>query len=100
MRRRWTFRRRGWLVVVGVLILCFSMAVAAAGFSGLAHGFANAGQREGPDFSAFGGLVLLIASLVGFAMSGLLLRGRRAWQCEACGVAGDTHELVQRGDGP
>jgi hypothetical protein len=89
MQRRWTFRHRTWLVVTGAVALCFSLAIAAAGLSGLAHGLANVGHREGPDFSVFGGSVLLVVSLVGLVISGLVLRGRRVWRCETCGVAAE-----------
>ena len=87
MQRRWTFRHRTWLVVAGAVAFCFSLAVAALGLFSLALGLANVHHREGPDFAAFGGAVLLLVSLAGFVISGLLLRGRRAWRCEACGVA-------------
>jgi hypothetical protein len=88
MQRRWPFRHRAWLVVTGAAAFCFSLAVGALGLFSLALGLANVGHREGPDFAAFGGAVLLLVSLVGLVISGLLLRGRRAWRCEACGVAG------------
>ena len=49
------FRYPVWVVATGAIVLCMSLATAVAGVFGLAHGLANTGKREGPDFAAFGG---------------------------------------------
>ena len=89
MHHRWTFRHRTRLVVTGAVAFCFSLVVADMGFFGLAYGLAHAGNREGSEFATFGGTVSLVVSLAGLVISGLLLRGRRAWRCDTCGVAGE-----------
>lgn len=85
MDRKWSFRHGSAVVAVGAVLLFLSLLLAAEGAFALMHGVAAAAHREGPDFGVFGGSVLLVASVVGLAGSGFLLRGRRTGRCQDCG---------------
>jgi hypothetical protein len=86
MQRRWRFRYHIGFVVFGAIVCCISLLVGAAGIHGLVLGSANIGQREGPEFSTFGGSILMVISFMGLLFSAIFFRGRRAWCCEVCGV--------------